>query len=84
MVADWFATMVDQPQFDVRVVNVRGARFEITAADTRPMISLLLRRQRQKSGLAPRCGESPSAKLNILEVVSRTPPPRGLCTVAVR
>ena len=51
MIADWFATMVDQPRFAVRVVNVHGSRFEI-AADTRPMISLLLRRQRQQSGLS--------------------------------
>jgi Helix-turn-helix domain len=52
MIADWFATMVDWPRFAVRVVNVRGADFEIAATDTRPMISLLLRRQRQKSGLS--------------------------------
>ena len=51
MITDWFATMVDQPRFSVRVVNVHGASFEI-AADTRPMISLLLRRQRQQSGLS--------------------------------
>jgi nucleotide-binding universal stress UspA family protein len=51
MIADWFATMVDRPRFAVRVVNVRGSSFEI-AADTRPMISLLLRRQRQQSGLS--------------------------------
>jgi Helix-turn-helix len=52
MIADWFAAMVGRPRFAVRVVNVRGADFEIAAADTRPMISLLLRRQRQKSGLS--------------------------------
>lgn len=51
MIADWFATMVDRPRFAARVVNVHGATFEI-AADTRPMISLLLRRQRQQSGLS--------------------------------
>ena len=51
MIADWFATMVGRPRFRVRVVNVRGSRFEI-AADTRPMISLLLRRQRQQTGLS--------------------------------
>ncbi len=51
MIADWFATMVDRPRFSVRVVNVHGSSFEI-AADTRPMISLLLRRQRQQSGLS--------------------------------
>jgi hypothetical protein len=52
MIVDWFASMVDQPRFAVRVVNVRGVDFEIAAADTRPMIGLLLRRQRQKSGLS--------------------------------
>lgn len=52
MIADWFAAMVGRPRFAVRVVNVRGTDFEIAAADTRPMISLLLRRQRQKSGLS--------------------------------
>jgi hypothetical protein len=52
MIADWFASMVDRPRLVVRVVNIRGADFEIAAADTRPMIGLLLRRQRQKSGLS--------------------------------
>lgn len=52
MIVDWFASMVDQPRFAVRVVNVRGSDFEIAAADTRPVIGLLLRRQRQKSGLS--------------------------------
>jgi hypothetical protein len=52
MVADWFATMVERSRFSVRVVNVKGADFEVAADDTRPMISLLLRRQRQKSGLS--------------------------------
>ena len=36
----------------MRVVNVCSADFEIAAIDTRAMISLLLRRQRQKSGLS--------------------------------
>ena len=40
MIADWFVAMVDQPQFAVRVVNVRGSEFEIAAADTRRMIGL--------------------------------------------
>ena len=51
MIVDWFVTMVDRRGFAVEVVNVHGSRFEI-AADTRPMISLLLRRQRQQSGLS--------------------------------
>lgn len=52
MIADWFATMVERRDFTVRVVNVRGSGFEVAASDTRPVISLLLRRQRQKSGLS--------------------------------
>lgn len=52
MIADWFRTMVGRASFAVRVVNVRGSDFEIAADDTRPMISLLLRRRRQKSGLS--------------------------------
>jgi hypothetical protein len=51
MIADWFATMVDRRRFSVRVVKVRASSFEVSA-DTRPMISLLLRRQRQQSGLS--------------------------------
>lgn len=51
MIADWFATMVGRPRFAVRVVNVRASTFEI-GADTRPMISLLLRRHSQESGLS--------------------------------
>jgi len=52
MIVDWFASIVGRPRLDVRVVNVGSADFEIAAVDTRPMISLLLRRQRQKSGLS--------------------------------
>jgi hypothetical protein len=54
MIADWFSTVVDRPRFAVRVVNVRGTQFEIAVTDSRPMIGLLLRRQRQKSGLSLR------------------------------
>jgi hypothetical protein len=52
MIADWFATMVERRDFTVRVVNVRASGFEVAASDTRPVIGLLLRRQRQKSGLS--------------------------------
>ena len=52
MIADWFASIAGRPRLDVRVVNVGSTDFEIAAVDTRPMISLLLRRQRQKSGLS--------------------------------
>jgi helix-turn-helix protein len=52
MIADWFATMVERPDFTVRVVNIRGSGFEVAASETRPVISFLLRRQRQRSGLS--------------------------------
>jgi len=52
MIADWFAVMVSRPRFAMRVVNVHGNSFEVAADDTRTMIGLLLRRQRQKSGLS--------------------------------
>lgn len=52
MITDWFSTMVDKPKFAVRVHVTSPSTFEIAADDARPMISLLLRRQRQKSGLS--------------------------------
>jgi DNA-binding XRE family transcriptional regulator len=51
MIADWFTELVDQPGFCVRVDNVRQTEFEISSDNMRAMISLLLRRQRLKSGL---------------------------------
>jgi hypothetical protein len=54
MIADWFTTMIDRPRFAVRIVHARGSGFEIAATDMRPMIGLLLRRQRQKGGLSLR------------------------------
>jgi hypothetical protein len=52
MMADWFVTMLDRPDFAVRVHDARRGEFEVAAEDMRPMVSLLLRRQRQKSGLS--------------------------------
>ena len=52
MISDWFETMVDRRGFTVGVEPVGRHEFEIVAADSRSMISLLLRRQRQKSGLS--------------------------------
>jgi len=52
MIEDWFVAMVDQPGFSVRTHAVGRAEFEVAADDARPMISLLLRRQRHKSGLS--------------------------------
>ncbi len=52
MIGDWFATMVNRKGFAITVEPVGRDGFEITAKDARRMISLLLQRQRQKSGLS--------------------------------
>jgi len=52
MIADWFATMVDQRDFELKIHSSRGDEFEVASDDARAMISLLLQRQRQKSGLS--------------------------------
>ena len=52
MIADWFITMVDRKGFSVRIHPTERDEFEVSSDDARPMISLLLQRQRQKSGLS--------------------------------
>ena len=52
MVADWLTTMVGRKGFVVEVVPVGRELFEVSAADARSMVSLLLQRQRQRSGLS--------------------------------
>ena len=52
MIADWFVTMADRKGFAVEVHPVGGRFFELSSSDARTMVSLLLRRQRQKSGLS--------------------------------
>lgn len=52
MIADWFTSIVDRDGFTVQVYATGKADFEIGSDNTRTMISLLLRRQRQKSGLS--------------------------------
>jgi len=51
MITDWFITMVDQKGFTVKVHSGGKAQIQVSSKDARAMISLLLRRQRQKSGL---------------------------------
>jgi predicted RNase H-like HicB family nuclease/DNA-binding XRE family transcriptional regulator len=51
MMADWFETLLGAAAGSVRAIAVTRTDFEIVADDTAGMISLLLRRQRQKSGL---------------------------------
>ncbi|HEY5565839.1 MAG TPA: helix-turn-helix transcriptional regulator [Gammaproteobacteria bacterium] len=52
MIADWFVTMVDRKSIVVRIHPTSRDEFEIGSDDSRTMISLLLRRQRHKSGLS--------------------------------
>jgi predicted transcriptional regulator len=52
MISDWFASMVNRPRFTVRVHAAGNDEIEIESDDTRAMISLLLQRQRHKSGLS--------------------------------
>ena len=52
MIADWFVTMVNRKGFAVEVEPVGRDVFEVSSTDARSMISLLLQRQRQRSGLS--------------------------------
>jgi len=52
MIEDWFTSMVDQPGFSVVAHPKSKEEFEISASDLGSMISLLLQRQRQRSGLS--------------------------------
>lgn len=51
MIADWFVTMVDRRGFSVEIHAAGGNDFEVSSDDSRAMVSLLLQRQRQRSGL---------------------------------
>ena len=52
MIADWFVTMADRKGFSVEIHPVSRDTFEASSSDARTMVSLLLQRQRQKSGLS--------------------------------
>jgi hypothetical protein len=52
MIEDWFVTMVDRPGFTVAVDLIGNEDFEVSASDLSSMISLLLQRQRHRSGLS--------------------------------
>lgn len=52
MVADLLETLANRPDFAVHVHAGEGAEFEVSSADTPGLISLLLRRQRERSGLS--------------------------------
>ena len=52
MVKDLVETLADRPGFSAEVHTGKRCDFEISANDTRAMVALLLRRQRQRSGLS--------------------------------
>ena len=52
MVEDLLETLADHAGFSVDVHAGKGGEFEVSSTDTRTMTSLLLRRQRQRSGLS--------------------------------
>lgn len=52
MVQDLLETLANRPGFSVQVHPGEQGEFEVSSSDTRSMISLLLRRQRERSGLS--------------------------------
>jgi hypothetical protein len=52
MMGDWFVTLANRKGFSVGVYASGPREFEVGSADSRTMISLLLKRQRLKSGLS--------------------------------
>ena len=52
MVADLLETWANRPGFSVQVHPGKHEAFEVSATDSRNLISLLLRRQRERSGLS--------------------------------
>lgn len=52
MVCDLLETLADRPGFSVTVHPGRHGDFEVGSTDTRGLVSLLLKRQRQRSGLS--------------------------------
>ena len=52
MVEDLLETLANRPGFSVTTHPVTKGNFEISSPDTRGLVSLLLRRQRERSGLS--------------------------------
>ncbi len=52
MVEDLIETLAGRPGFSVKAHPGKDGDFEVSSSDTRGMISLLLRRQRERSGLS--------------------------------
>ncbi len=52
MIGDWFETMLNMPDFSVTIYPGKKGEFEVGSEDVRAMIGLLLKRQREVSGLS--------------------------------
>ena len=52
MVADLLESLANRPDFSVKIHPGKQADFEVSAPDTRGLVGLLLRRQRERSGLS--------------------------------
>jgi len=52
MVKDLLETLVNRPAFTVKVHPGKHGNFEVSSTDSRGLIGLLLRRQRERSGLS--------------------------------
>ena len=52
MVLDMIKSMVNKEEFQVEIYKGKNGNFEIGSSDSRNMISLLLQRKRQSSGLS--------------------------------
>jgi DNA-binding XRE family transcriptional regulator len=52
MIADWFVSMVNKPDFSVTVHSGKHGTFEVESEDIPAMTSLLLKRQRHVSGIS--------------------------------
>jgi predicted transcriptional regulator len=52
MIQDWFETIVNKRGFAVSIHMAKSGEFEVDSDDVRSMISLLLERRRQQSGLS--------------------------------
>lgn len=52
MIGDWFESMINKPGFSATIYPGNKGEFEVGAEDVRAMIGLLLKRQREISGLS--------------------------------
>lgn len=52
MIADWFETLINTPGFSVTIYPGKRGEFEVGSKDVRAMIGLLLKRQREVSGMS--------------------------------